>query len=148
MCSSCGKTGHWSHTHGCSVRSAQCNICNSYGHFDQLCRELQLKQHSKHKNTKQGTEQRFTFHVVRAQSPLGNPKSPKQQASLRRVELTARERPTPSSTINVVVMHAGVSGNIDMIPDTGADSTVIGLQHLKILGFSKSDLALSPTLAY
>ena len=27
-----------------------------------------------------------------------------------------------------------------MIPDTGVDSTVIDLQHLKILGFSKSDL--------
>ena len=34
-----------------------------------------------------------------------------------------------------------------MIPDTGADSTVIGLQHLKNLGFSKSDLApLQPWL--
>ena len=35
-----------------------------------------------------------------------------------------------------------------MIPDTGADSTVIGLQHLKSLGFFKFDLARPSTLAY
>ena len=148
MCSCCGKTGHWSNTQGCPARNAQCRVCNRYGNFDQLCRTLQPKQRSKPKNTKQGTERHSTFHMVRAQLSLGNPKPPKQQASLRRVESTVCERPMPSPTISVVVTHTGVSENIDVIPDTDADFTVIGLQHLKSLGFSKSDLTPAPTLAY
>ena len=104
------------------------------------------QQHSKPKNTKLGTERLPIFLVVRAQSPLGNPKPPKQQAGLRRVESIARERPTPSPTISVVVTHAVVSGNIEMIPVTGA--AVIGLQYLKSLGLSKSNLDPPPTLAY
>ena len=150
-CPGCGKTGHWSHTECCTARNAQCSTCHRYGHFDKMCRSSQPKrqQPSKPKNSKSGKEPRSTFHVVRAQAPQDNPRTSTQQAnSVRRVQSMARERPTPSPTISVVVTHAGTSGAIEVIPDTGADSTVIGPQHLKSLGLSKSDLGPPPTLNY
>ena len=149
-CTGCGKTGHWSHTEGCPARNAQCNSCNRYGHYEKLCKSLQPKrqQHSKPRNSRPGKEPRSTFHVVRAQVPHEDPTPSQPASSVRRVNSGTRERPTPSPTISVVVTHAGVSGTLDIIPDTGADSTVIGPQHLKTLGLSKSALDPPPTVAY
>lgn len=74
--------------------------------------------------------------------------SDKQGNPFRRVQLSVRDKPTPPPTICVVVTHDWALKSIEVIPDTGADSTVIGLQHLKSIVLTKSDLQLSPTLAY
>ncbi|KAK8371940.1 hypothetical protein O3P69_019099 [Scylla paramamosain] len=152
ICSGCGKTGHWSHTEKCPARNVQCNSCNRYGHFEKLCKSSTPKtsqRPAKPNNLKPAGDNRSTFHVVRAQTPHHIPRALEDQAgSIRRVQSSARGRPTPSPTITVVVTRGGVSGSIEVIPDTGADTTVIGPQHLRDLGLAKQELDPPPSLRY
>ena len=86
---------------------------------------------------------------MQARLPQHFPGTSEYHASdIRRVQSSARERPKPSPTITVVVTHSGVSGSIEVIPDTGADTTVIGPQHLKYLGLTRRELDPPPTLDY
>ena len=151
-CIGCGKTGHWSHTEKCPARNVQCNACNRYGHFEKFCKSSMPKKSqrpAKPKNPKPAGDNRSTFHVVRAQTPHHVPRALEDQAgSIRRVQSSARGRPTPSPTITVVVTRGGVSGSIEVIPDTGADTTVIGPQHLRDLGLTKQELDPPPSLRY
>ncbi|KAK8372031.1 hypothetical protein O3P69_011884 [Scylla paramamosain] len=152
ICSGCGKTGHWSHTEKCPARNVQCNSCNRYGHFEKLCKSSTPKtsqRPAKPNNPKPAGDNRSTFHVVRAQTPHHIPRALEDQAgSIRRVQSSARGRPTPLPTITVVVTLGGVSGSIEVIPDTGADTTVIGPQHLRDLGLAKQELDPPPSLRY
>lgn len=56
--------------------------------------------------------------------------------------------PSPSPAVpqhvNVLITHGGKSSYLQMIPDTGADITVIGLQHLRNLSISTRKLHASP----
>jgi len=60
----------------------------------------------------------------------------------------SRPLPKPSPTIQVKIASGEVSGSIHAIPDTGADTTVIGPQHLKDLGLTKRDLDPPTNLTY
>ncbi|XP_037781117.1 uncharacterized protein LOC119577617 [Penaeus monodon] len=71
-------------------------------------------------------------------------KCPARNARLshaRNVTSTARPKPQPSPKVCVSIRHNDSSGSLAIIPDTGADTTVIGLKHLSSLGLSKEDLA-------
>ncbi|XP_037804919.1 uncharacterized protein LOC119599258 [Penaeus monodon] len=59
----------------------------------------------------------------------------------RSVTSTARPKPQPSPKVCISIRHNDSSGSLAIIPDTGADTTVIGLKHLSSLGLSKEDLA-------
>lgn len=152
VCHGCGKTGHWSHMEKCPAKTVQCNACSRYGHFEKLCKSSNPKsQHSsKPKLQKTKKNSRATIHVVRTQSPLSRvPETSKQEASnVRRVHSTVRVKPTPSPTICIVVTHGERSNTMEMIPDTGADTTVIGPQHLQHLGLTSRNLQPPPSLDY
>ncbi|KAK8392009.1 hypothetical protein O3P69_017551 [Scylla paramamosain] len=152
VCHGCGKTGHWSHMEKCPAKTVQCNACSRYGHFEKLCKSSNPKsQHSsKPKLQKTKKNSRATIHVVRTQSPLSRvPETSKQEASnVRRVHSTVRVKPTPSPTICIVVTHGERSDTMEMIPDTGADTTVIGPQHLQHLGLTSRNLQPPPSLDY
>ncbi|KAK8397121.1 hypothetical protein O3P69_004659 [Scylla paramamosain] len=152
VCHGCGKTGHWSHMEKCPAKTVQCNACSRYGHFEKLCKSSNPKsQHSsKPKLQKTKKNSRATIHVVRTQSPLSRvPETSKQEASnVRRVHSTVRIKPTPSPTICIVVTHGERSDTMEMIPDTGADTTVIGPQHLQHLGLTSRNLQPPPSLDY
>ena len=151
LCRGCGTKGHWSHTSVCSAKTVQCKACSRYGHFERLCRSSKPKSRhpSKPKPPQTKNDSRSTIHVVRTQHPPATPRTPEQPPSgLRRVQSTPRDKPSPSPTISVVVTHGGKSGSIEMIPDTGADTTVIGPQHLQHLGLTRRNLQPPPSLEY
>lgn len=51
-----------------------------------------------------------------------------------------RARVEPWPAIKVTVTHGDVSGQLYILPDTGADVTIIGLDYLQQLGFSRRNL--------
>ena len=83
-CTSCGKTGHRSHTRGCPARNAQCRLCNRYRHFYQVCRAFLPghQQPSKARIPKPEKEPRSTFHVVQSS------KAANQQCKVSQVDST------------------------------------------------------------
>ncbi|XP_050705846.1 uncharacterized protein LOC126991139 [Eriocheir sinensis] len=128
MCHNCGKKGHWARTSRCPAKNASCGKCGITGHYDQHCRKSKASGSEK---TKERREQ-------------GSTKS-NNRSSVRRVHSTSRAPPMPPPTISVTVTHHKGSGVLSMLPDTGADVTVIGPEHLRSLGLSISDLQPSPT---
>lgn len=150
VCQGCGATGHWSHTQKCPATTVQCHACSRYGHFEKLCKSSRPKsQHPSKSKPHKKKDTRSTIHVVRTQSTSSVHVTPEQQASnVRRLQSAARVKPTPSPTIRVVVTHGGKSSSMEVIPDTGADTTVVGPQHLQHLGLTTRDLQPPPALEY
>ncbi|XP_050709713.1 uncharacterized protein LOC126994436 [Eriocheir sinensis] len=128
MCHNCGKRGHWARTSRCPAKNASCGKCGITGHYDQHCRKSKASGSEK---TKERREQGST--------------ESNNRSSVRRVHSTSRAPPMPPPTISVTVTHHKGSGVLSMLPDTGADVTVIGPEHLRSLGLSISDLQPSPT---
>ncbi|XP_037779411.1 uncharacterized protein LOC119575951 [Penaeus monodon] len=126
-CRACGKKGHWHSTAKCPARNARCKICNRQGHYDYCCPKKRKAKKAKEEDTNQN------LNVVSSVSP--------SVSHARSVTSTARPKPQPSPKVRVSIRHNDSSGSLAIIPDTGADTTVIGLKHLSSLGLSKEDLA-------
>ncbi|XP_045105165.1 uncharacterized protein LOC123500536 [Portunus trituberculatus] len=118
-CRGCGKTGHYALMPKCPARQSTCIACNRLGHLEKVCK--QTKARRSHEGPPEAS----------CQSPI-----------------STRDDPTPPPTVRVEVLHDGHSGGLDFIPDTGADTTVIGPQHLKMLGIDRQALGPPPSLAY
>lgn len=153
-CHGCGRKGHWAHTAKCSASGTMCSVCNRYGHLTKLCStETKPKGQKGRGKPKSGGQPKPTskpaLNVIRSQSPDSSPCSGQQRASyIRRLESGSRPLPRPSPTIQVTITCGEVSGSIEAIPDTGADTTVIGPQHLESLGLTKRHLNPPPKQVY
>lgn len=67
---------------------------------------------------------------------------------IRRVDSNTCPITKSSIIIRVAVTQGDTSDHIDVIPYTGADVTVIGLQHFKSLGLHQYDRQPPPDLNY
>ncbi|KAG0700521.1 hypothetical protein GWK47_025541 [Chionoecetes opilio] len=139
VCSCCGRTGHWTHTVRCPAKSTQCCLCGCIGHYDKCCSPMKPNGQQQRRKQRHGTS------VFRPYSPGSQPQDPQQRPNhVRRVGSTPRSSTKRLQPINVTVTHGNVSARLQMLPDTGADVTVIGLEHLRHLGLSKHDLEPLP----
>lgn len=121
-CTNCGRKGHWAKRQKCPANTAQCRHCKRTGHFDKCCR-------SKGKNS--------------TSSP---PPAYKVQACLQPDDASEADSPSPNP-ICVYVRHGNGSSQLQMLPDTGADITIIGEQHLAALDMPTRNLRSLPATA-
>ena len=131
------------HTEKCPARATKCPLCARFGHYERFCRGF------KPKDQRQGKTKPPALNVVRSQSPPATSQARGQRVShIRRVTTATRPKAQPSPTICVEIAHATASGVIDAIPDTGADTTVVGVQHLSSFGLTKHVLKPPPKTTY
>ena len=107
----------------------ECLICYKYRHFDVCCSQ------NKAKETKSASNACTTLHTVRT-------------AAAAVCSVASRPQGCPSPPISLHIKYTNKSGKVLIIPDTGADTTVIGLQHLQALGISVKDLLPPPELQF
>jgi len=128
-CNNCGRRGHWSRTRNCPAITAQCRFCGRMGHYDQYCK-------TKNKAAMQGGSPSDSA------TPLSSRKSQAtRKSACRRVGSSTCQTPHP---ICVLLSHGDVTSQIHMLPDTGADISVIGPQHLDLLKIPRNSLKPPP----
>ncbi|KAG0714186.1 hypothetical protein GWK47_014602 [Chionoecetes opilio] len=123
-CYNCGRQGHWAGTDKCPTKTAQCRLCTRTGHYDRFCR-----------NTPSHDGQGGALNVGRA-SPTSRRKYSNCR-SLTDVSPSSAMTPTP---VCFHLVHGESTSRFQMLPDTGADITVIGTRHLQLLHIPLSSL--------
>ena len=120
-CNNCGRRGHYSRTQKCPAVTVQCQSCSRMGHYEKFCNLKNRAQRSHHSDS----------------TTLPSQKGKK--SSCCRVGSTACQTSQP---ICVLLSYEGVTSKFHMLPDTGADISVVGSQHLYILQIPRSSLHL------
>ena len=124
-CLNCGRKGHWAKTAKCPAKNVQCRYCTITGHYDKCCR-------------KKARDTGRDPHPARARnSPRYSPQRA-HDSRLRRVDDVMT--PHGPSPICVRVTCGNNTSNLHMLPDTGADVTVIGERHLSELRIPRETL--------
>lgn len=119
VCGNCSGKGHWRRTPKCPANKATCRHCGRVGHYDKCCRQKM--------SAKQGGP------------PNATPPSNKS-SSRRKVEtLSTTTCPLPSP-ISLTLTYRDETSKIMMLPDTGADISVMGPQHLEFLRIPRTAL--------
>ncbi|XP_066953187.1 uncharacterized protein [Macrobrachium rosenbergii] len=132
-CKSCVCLGHWSRTIKCRATKAQCRLCHRIGHFDKCCRE-------KKKNRQDGSPSNSAARSNSCKT------QDVPQNSCRRLGYPSSTAPKTPQPICVLLSCGDINSRLQMLPDTGADVTVIGQRHLESLGIPRSSLQpLPPT---
>ncbi|XP_068245143.1 uncharacterized protein mRpL22 [Palaemon carinicauda] len=124
ICGNCAGKGHWKKTSKCPANKATCRHCGRVGHYDRCCRQQM--------NAKQGGPPKAT-------PPSSRP------SNCRKVEAfstTACPSPVP---VSLDLTYNGETSKILMLPDTGADVSVMGPQHLELLQITRDELQRSAT---
>ena len=124
-CNNCGHRGHWARTQKCPAKAVQCRFCSRVGHYDKCCKV------KKKTTTQGGTPSNSATHSPSTKSQAT------QKSSCRRVGSSAPKTPQP---ISVLLSHGDITSRIQMLPDTGANVSVIGPQHLNLLKIPRSSL--------
>ncbi|XP_068229364.1 uncharacterized protein [Palaemon carinicauda] len=129
-CKNCDRVGHWSRTLKCPASKVQCRHCHRIGHFDKCCKDNKTNGHRDRSSSNSGAsavsnKQQDSWTSCRC---LGSPS-------------TITKTPKP---ICVLLSSGDVNSRIKMLPDKGADVTVIGQQHLDTMGISRSCLQPPP----
>ena len=119
-CGSCGRKGHRPRTERCPARDVKCRKCNKKGHYDKCC------------------------HSQPGESQQQDSSSQQKGNSVCRVNSTTRSKPKSAPPVSVTVTHSTGKGVLLMLPDTGADTTIIGPDHLPGIGLKKEDLRAPP----
>ena len=119
-CKNCGRKGHWARTPKCPALKVTCHYCTKTGHYDKCCRK------------KTGDTKADKSNATPPSSTTTN---------VRKVQ--AHSNPSPSP-VPVTVSYQNTSHQISFIPDTGAEVSVLGPQHLAHLQIDRKDL-LPPT---
>ena len=116
----------------CPAKDAKCSSCNKKGHFAKVC---------------------FKSRTQQVKGPSSNQRNDKRNGNVFSVRAIANVRAIyagkigpPCPTIPLKILFENNQGTLDVIPDTGSDTTVIGRQHMKILGIRLKDLDSSDTL--
>ncbi|KAK4303511.1 hypothetical protein Pmani_024480 [Petrolisthes manimaculis] len=121
FCSNCGRQGHFTKSPACPATNVQCHNCKRVGHYDRCCRSRKPAPQDRNTTSYSRTYHQKTKNCRRVGSPQKTP-------TLTTVNLT----------------YGGTTTQLDMLPDTGADITVIGRRHLKMLRISSSSLRSPP----
>ncbi|XP_069985567.1 uncharacterized protein [Penaeus vannamei] len=111
ICMNCGCRGHWPRTARCPAKHVTCNSCHKMGHFAKVCR---------------------TGKSDYSKGPASRPK----YKNCRRVSADSK---TPQP-VCILLTYGQTSSRLQMLPDTGADVTIIGKKHLEQLKIPCSDL--------
>ncbi|XP_068238582.1 uncharacterized protein [Palaemon carinicauda] len=124
ICGNCAGKGHWKKTSKCPANKATCRHCGRVGHYDRCCRQQM--------NAKQGGPPKAT-------PPSSRP------SNCRKVEaLSTTTCPSPVP-VSLDLTYNGETSKILMLPDTGADVSVMGPQHLELLQITRDELQRSAT---
>ncbi|XP_068216653.1 uncharacterized protein [Palaemon carinicauda] len=124
ICGNCAGKGHWKKTSKCPANKATCRHCGRVGHYDRCCRQQM--------NAKQGGPPKAT-------PPSSRP------SNCRKVEaLSTTTCPSPVP-VSLDLTYNGETSKILMLPDTGADVSVMGPQHLELLQITRNELQRSAT---
>ena len=123
-CRNCGKKGHHAKTPRCPATNVTCHTCGRKGHFSQQCRSSKTSNDSSATSTK-------------------HPHRGSKASSARRVSTTRTPHET-SPPVIVTVTHDKGIGKLSMLPDTGADTSIIGPDHLSSVGLTPEDLLPPP----
>ena len=124
-CTNCGRKGHWARTPKCPAKNVQCRNCNKTGHYDRCC-----------KGTRKEKNQ------VDSSGSDGAPPSQKKNGTCFQVSTgSTNNSPQP---LSVYLLYNGKTSRLRMLPDTGADVTVMGISHLEQLGIPRTDLQPLP----
>ena len=123
----CGRCGYSAHPKDkCPAIGEECRKCSKVGHFASCCRSKDT--------TNTTTESRGNVMAVTGAT----------QCNVAYVRATTAQFPsivgTPSPTIELRVSAGEKSGNVTCVPDTGADTTLMTRDLLKVLCMEKSDL--------
>ncbi|KAK4322661.1 hypothetical protein Pmani_006562 [Petrolisthes manimaculis] len=113
MCNNCGEQGHRAYTRKCPAVDKECRHCHMIRHFDKCCKKKKKGQTSQQETGKEVPQ-----------------KKGKQKSQCRRLHNVQK---TPQ-TICVQICYGDGSTSLHMLPETGADVSVIRRQHLERLG--------------
>ena len=116
----------------CPAKDAKCSSCNKKGHFAKICFKSQ-QNNAKGPSSNQRSNQK-----------QGHVSSLKSEANIRAIEEGKIGPACP--TIPLQISFGSKQGILNVIPDTGSDTTIIGRQHLHSLGIQLEDLDSSDTL--
>lgn len=126
-CHNCGYKGHWGRTPKCPAKDTECRSCHKTGHFERCC-----------KSSKTMT----TGHQGPQASGRSSPPSTKKSSACRRVDnASTGTSPLP---VSVHLHYGNRSTRLQMLADTGADVTVLGIHHLDLLEIPRSNLLPPP----
>ena len=123
-CNNCGRRGHYSRTQKYPAVTVQCQSCSRMGHYEKFCNLKNRAQSGHHSDST-------------TLSPQKGKKS-----SCCHVGSIACQTLQP---ICVLLSYEAVTSKFHMLPDTGADISVVGPQHLDILQIPRSSLEPPPT---
>lgn len=102
-CSNCGYKGYWAKKQKCPTKSVQCRYCRKMGHYDKCCRSK--------------------MNAATALPPF-TPATRTVKACLSTSDVTLTDASSPRPVC--IQLSMDMSSQIHMLPDTGADVTVIG----------------------
>ncbi|XP_064100793.1 uncharacterized protein LOC135211412 [Macrobrachium nipponense] len=119
VCVNCGCKGHWRRTPKCLANKATCRHCGRVGHYDNYCCQQM--------NANQGSP------------PNATPPSSKP-SNCRKVETPSSSTDSSPPPISISLTYRGETSKLMMLPDTGADVSVMGPQHLELLHIPRSEL--------
>ena len=128
-CKNCGRKGHWARTQKCPAATAQCRACSRIGHFDKCCRS----------GGKAATQR---------SSPNDNTTTASHKPQTQKKPSCRRVGPSPTETsqpVCISLSHGSTTSHIYMLPDTGADITIMGPQHLDSLHIPRTSLQPPPS---
>ncbi|KAK3880960.1 hypothetical protein Pcinc_014610 [Petrolisthes cinctipes] len=115
-CSNCGKKGHRARAPRCPANNVTCNQCGKQGHYGKCCR-----------STTGGNKS--TVHTTKDKN-----------SGVWRVKDSICEPSETTPCVVVKVMHDRGAGILSMLPDTGADTTIMGPDHLHTIGLTYDHL--------
>ncbi|KAK3889428.1 hypothetical protein Pcinc_006564 [Petrolisthes cinctipes] len=130
MCTSCGRQGHRPRTVRCPATGATCDACGKMHHFKKHCR-----------STKPVGEAVKLQHNTKVAAPSTQTQ---QCSGARRVSSLNRDPTETTPPVLIKVEHYKGIGVLNMLPDTGADTSIIGLDHLHSIGLKQDDLKPPP----
>lgn len=131
ICSNCGKKGHRVRMPRCPAINATCKCCGKQGHFDRCCRSSRPAASS-------------SALAKCNKSPGPYPRNKNKNPSVRRIMDNTHTPSETSPFVVVEISHVKGTGVLTLLPDTGADTTIIGADHLNDIGLTLADLHSSP----
>ncbi|KAK3886627.1 hypothetical protein Pcinc_009274 [Petrolisthes cinctipes] len=130
MCTSCGRQGHRPRTVRCPATGATCDACGKMHHFKKHCRST--------KPVGEAVKLQYNAKVAAPSTQT------QQRSGAPRISSLNRDPTETTPPVIINVEHNKGIGVHNMLPDTGADTSIIGLDHLHSIGLKQDDLKPPP----